>query len=72
MATSSKPATILIAEDDADDMAITMRALRDGLPDAEIKTVQDGEELMDYLHCRGSFAEAAAAPRPGLSSGVSQ
>ena len=60
------PATILIAEDDADDMAITMRAIRDGFPEASIRTVQDGEELMEYMQCRGSFSDPANAPRPGL------
>jgi CheY-like chemotaxis protein len=62
----ARPAVVLIAEDDADDMAITMRALKDGLPGISIKTVQDGEELMDYLHGRGSFSDPAEAPRPGL------
>ncbi len=66
MATQSRLSTILIAEDDADDMAITMRALRDGLPDAAIKTVRDGEELMDYLRFRGEFTQKEEAPRPAL------
>lgn len=62
----AQPAVVLIAEDDADDMAITMRALRDGYPGISIKTVQDGEELMDYLHGRGEFSDSAEAPRPSL------
>lgn len=62
----ARKAVILIAEDDADDMAITMRALRDGYPDISIYGVQDGEELLDYMHARGSYAEPGKAPRPGL------
>jgi CheY-like chemotaxis protein len=32
----------------------------------EVRFVIDGEELMNYLHCRGKYSEADAAPRPGL------
>jgi CheY-like chemotaxis protein len=28
--------------------------------------VEDGEELMDYLHRRGRDSEPASSPRPGL------
>ncbi|HET6566349.1 MAG TPA: response regulator [Rhodothermales bacterium] len=63
---SAREAVVLIAEDDADDMAITMRALRDGLPDISIHGVQDGEELLDYMHARGAYAGPGKAPRPGL------
>jgi CheY-like chemotaxis protein len=66
MITQARPAVILIAEDDADDMAITIRAIREGFPEASIYTVQDGEELMDYMHCRDKFADPEMAPRPGL------
>jgi CheY-like chemotaxis protein len=31
-----------------------------------VKWVEDGEELMAYLHRRGPYAEENAAPRPGL------
>lgn len=32
----------------------------------EIRFVVDGEDLMDYLLCRGVYAGAIQAPRPGL------
>ncbi len=66
MTNTAQPAIVLIAEDDADDMAITMRALREGYPGISITTVQDGEELMDYLHGRGAYTNPTEAPRPSL------
>ena len=33
---------------------------------SKIKFVVDGEELMDYLHRRGKYAENGSAPRPGI------
>jgi len=32
----------------------------------EMREVEDGEELMDYLHQRGKFSARGSAPRPGL------
>lgn len=58
--------TILLAEDDPDDRMLTMRALtRNGLL-FDVRTVADGEELMDYLHRRGVFGVSEAAPRPSI------
>jgi CheY-like chemotaxis protein len=31
-----------------------------------MRCVENGEELMDYLHRRGAFADPARSPRPGL------
>ncbi len=57
--------TILLAEDDPDDRMLTTRALeRNGLA-LSVRTVADGEELMDYLHGRGAYSEESA-PRPAL------
>jgi CheY-like chemotaxis protein len=32
----------------------------------DLRCVEDGEELMDYLHRRGKYAAPNDAPRPGL------
>jgi CheY-like chemotaxis protein len=32
----------------------------------DLRLVEDGEELMDYLHRRGRYSDPADAPRPGL------
>lgn len=61
-----KPVTILLADDDADDRELAREALEQSRLLNSLHMVNDGEELMDYLHCRGKYAEAAAAPRPGL------
>jgi CheY-like chemotaxis protein len=58
--------TILLAEDDPDDRMLTTRALeRNGL-NLDVRTVADGEELMDYLHRRGAYVEEGSAPKPAL------
>lgn len=32
----------------------------------EVQFVNDGEELLDYLHHRGTYEDPASSPRPGL------
>ena len=55
-----------MAEDDADDRLLVKDALAECQWNAEIRFVENGEQLMDYLEHKGRFAEADAAPRPGL------
>jgi CheY-like chemotaxis protein len=57
---------ILLADDDPDDRAFTIRALRQNRLANDVRTVEDGEELMDYLHRRGHYAGEGAAPRPDV------
>src|SRR5499427_5297550 len=47
---------ILIVEDDPRDVELTMTALEDYNLANEVVVTRDGEEALDYLHCRGSFA----------------
>lgn len=54
---------ILMADDDADDRILTKEALEESRVLNELRFVEDGEELMDYLKKRGKYADA---PRPGL------
>ncbi len=63
---SRETIVILIAEDDPDDRMLTIRALQQNRLANDIKWVEDGEELMDYLHRRGAYADDGSAPRPGL------
>jgi CheY-like chemotaxis protein len=58
--------TLLCAEDDADYRLLTARALKAGRVTNDVRFVEDGEELMDYLHRRGKYAEPGTAPTPGL------
>ena len=55
--------TILLAEDDPDDRMLVQDAVAEGRLVNELRCVEDGEELMDYLHQRGQHS---GAPRPGL------
>jgi CheY-like chemotaxis protein len=61
------PITILICDDDADDRMLTQLALEGAHIANALRFVENGEQLLDYLHQRGAFAgETGAAPRPGL------
>ena len=61
------PITILICDDDEDDRGLTRQALEDAHISNNLRFVEDGEQLLDYLHQRGEYSgETGAAPRPGL------
>jgi CheY-like chemotaxis protein len=60
------PITILMADDDADDRALTQEALEEGHLINTIRFVEHGEELLEYLKRTGRYAPPADAPRPGL------
>lgn len=61
-----KSITILIADDDPDDRFITKEAFKEAGLINDLRFVEDGEELMDYLYQRGKYHDAKSAPRPGL------
>jgi CheY-like chemotaxis protein len=61
-----KEITILLAEDDADDRLLVKEALAEGRVLNELRSVEDGEELLDYLRRRGRYADPETSPRPGL------
>lgn len=61
-----KPITILIADDDPDDRMLALEALNENHLTNNIYFVEDGEELLDYLHHRGQYTDVASAPRPGM------
>ncbi|MCH8295805.1 response regulator [Candidatus Poribacteria bacterium] len=62
----AKPITILMAEDDPDDQLLTEEAFSEALLANDLRFVEDGEELMDYLYRRGKYADASNSPHPGL------
>ena len=49
--------TILLVEDNPDDEALTLRALKKNNIGNEVVVARDGVEALDYLFRRGSFAE---------------
>jgi two-component system response regulator len=61
-----KPITILMADDDADDRLMTKEAFEESRLANDLRFVEDGVELMDYLQRRGRYADPADSPRPGL------
>jgi len=49
-------AHILLVEDNAEDAAATMQALRRGNLAGELHWVKDGEEALEYLFCTGRYS----------------
>jgi len=58
-----QPIIILMADDDADDRMLAKEALEESRVLNDLRFVENGEELMDYLYRRGVYADAE---RPGL------
>jgi CheY-like chemotaxis protein len=63
---NSRPAVILLAEDDPGDQELTRRALEEGKIRNELHIVKDGEEALDYLFRRGKYVNPTTSPRPDL------
>lgn len=61
-----KPITILLADDDSDDRLLAKQALEENRLAKDLRFVEDGEELIDYLFRRGKYAHPAVSPRPGI------
>jgi two-component system response regulator len=61
-----KPVTILMADDDADDRQLTLEAFKEIHLANDLRFVEDGEELLDYLYHRGKYSDPITAPRPGI------
>ena len=66
MSNRSKPITILMADDDPDDRQLTREAFQENHLANDLRFVEDGEELLDYLKRKGRYADPATSPRPGL------
>lgn len=61
-----KSITILMADDDPDDRMLAKEALEEARLANILDTVEDGEQLMDYLYQRGPYADLLGTPYPGL------
>jgi len=61
-----KPNVIVMAEDDMDDRLLIKDALAESNWPADLRFVDNGEEMMDYLTHSGKYADTASAPRPHL------
>ncbi len=63
MSMESRPMTVLMADDDEDDRLLARDAFEECNADVDLRFVENGEELLDYLNGHGRFA---GAPRPSL------
>ena len=61
-----RPISILIAEDDPDDRLLAKDALVESRLANDVRFVENGEELLDYLRQQGAFANPETSPRPGI------
>lgn len=60
-----KPFSIVLADDDPDDRLMASEALEESRVPNRLVTVEDGEELLDYLRRTGRHADCTD-PMPGL------
>ncbi|MDY0151732.1 MAG: response regulator [Candidatus Cloacimonas sp.] len=58
--------TILLVEDNPGDVELTKRALRKSSIESRLDVVEDGAEAIDYLFCRGDFADRNPNTAPSL------
>ena len=61
-----KPITILVADDDPDDRQLTKEAFAEAKLANDLRFVEDGVELLDYLNRRGKFTDPESSPKPGI------
>jgi two-component system response regulator len=57
---------ILLVEDNPDDVELTLMALEAKNIGNTIDVVTDGEQALDYLFCRGKYADRSGEPLPAL------
>ena len=66
MPNGAKPIVILLADDDEEDRMLAADALEESRVVNDLRFVEDGDELLDYLYRRGRYSDADSAPTPGL------
>jgi two-component system, response regulator len=52
-----QPLEVLLVEDDPDDVELTLHTLEREHISNSVHVVRDGEEALDYIFCRGPYAE---------------
>ncbi len=61
-----KKRSILLVEDNPDDVELTLRALRQHNVSNEISVVRDGAEALDYLFATGAYADRDTSAMPAV------
>ena len=59
--------TILLVEDNPDDEALTLRALKKNNILNPVTVVRDGAEALDYLFCQRAYAGRDASRQPAVT-----
>ena len=55
-----------MADDDPEDRQLTKEAFEENRLSNDLRFVENGEEMLDYLNRRGKFTDPKTSPRPGL------
>jgi two-component system response regulator len=58
--------SVLLVEDNPDDVDLTLRALKKNHISNEVVVVWDGVEALDYLFCKGKYSDRDAADLPAV------
>jgi len=61
-----RPIVILLADDDEEDRMLAAGALGESRVVNDLRFVEDGDELLDYLYHRGKYEDRESSPAPGL------
>lgn len=68
--TDTTPLTILLADDDPEDRELARDALAESLVASDLRTVDDGEQLLDYLAAIKADASLRQIPVVMLSTSL--
>jgi len=66
MIMETKDFTVLLVEDDLNDIFLVKRAFKMARLEVPLQVVTDGEEALQYLHGEGRYADREAHPLPRL------
>jgi len=66
MADEGSLVTILLVEDNLDDVTITKKALKEAKMVNKLYVARDGQEALDFLRHEGAYQDPASSPKPGL------
>jgi CheY-like chemotaxis protein len=58
------PPTLLLVEDNEDDVFLMLRALKSSGIDLALQVVADGQEALEYLSAEGKYADRSLYPLP--------
>jgi CheY-like chemotaxis protein len=66
MSANGHALTVLVADDDEEDRGFIKKAWTKSRTTNDLRFVEDGEELTEYLNHAGRYSEPGSAPRPGV------